>query len=144
MWQRYFSISLDLKDQWFRMPMEENLENMKYIHKIMKEKGIEEDIKEWRDAYDETILREATRWGRPKILKWLLHECISDVNEQNRIGSTALHNAIVNNRIECARLLLDLGSQNLKTRLGYTPLDLAKKVGTKEMQSLLESHFHSR
>ena len=110
----------------------------------MKERGIEEDIKEWRDAHNETILREATRWGRPKILKWLLHEFISDVNEQNRIGSTALHSAIVNNRIECARLLLDLGSQNLKTRLGYTPLDLAKKVENKDMQNLLKSHFHSR
>ena len=120
-----------------------NLDNMKHIYKIMKEKGIEEDIKEWRDAYDETILREATRRGRPKILKWLLHEYISDVNEQNRIGSTALHSAVVNDRIECARLLLDLGSQNLKTRLGYTPLNLAKKVGNKEMQNLLKSHFHS-
>ena len=137
-------IASDLKEEWFKNAREGNLDNMKYIYKIMKEKGIEEDIKEWRDAYDETILREATRWGRLKILKWLLHECISDVNEQNRIGSTALHNAIVNNKIECARLLLDLGSQNLKTRLGYTPLDLAKKVGTKEMQGLLKSYFHSR
>ena len=117
---------------------------MKYINKIMKERGIEEDIKEWRDSlYGRTILMKVTRWGRQNILKWLIHELQFDVNEQNSYGSTSLHWASLYDHMECARLLLDAGSLHLKDVNGNTPLHLAKTWGNNEMQNLLELHLHS-
>ena len=107
----------------------------------MKEKGIEEDIKQWRDDDYDTILLAATMMGRKNIIRWLLHELKFDVNEQNSYGETALHFTAIFNQMERARLLLDAGSQLLKDRSGNTPLDYAKRCGYKEMKRLLESHF---
>ena len=141
MTQHYFSIALDLKYEWFDNAGKGNIDNMKYIYKLMKEKGMEEDIKQWRYHGDFTILQEATRKGSENVLRWLLHELNFDVNEQNRHGYTALHWAAIRNQMECARLLLDAGSLNLKNQRGITPLDWAKSQGHTEMQRLIESHF---
>ena len=123
----------------------------------MKENGTEKEIKKWRSKIvkrylhhrftnfsgDHTILMEATMYGRQNVMRWLLHEFQFDVNEQNCYGNTALHWAAVNNQIECAILLLDQGSRLLENKHFNTPLDRAKSEGKKEMQKLLESHFHS-
>ena len=130
-----------MKKEWFENAKGGNLENMRCIYKIIKENGNEEYIKKWRGPYHRTILMEATRLGRQNIIKWLLQEFQFDVNEQSSNGSTALHIAAYHNQMECARLLLDLGSQQLKDLFGNIPLDVAKE---KEMQKLLESHFHLR
>ena len=107
----------------------------------MKLRGMEEDIKDWRGSFGDKILMEATLYGKKDIVRWLLHELKLDVNEQNIFGYTALHIAAIHNRMECARVLLDAGSQNLKDSLGNTPLDWAKRRGHTEMQRLIESHF---
>ena len=85
---------------------------------------------------------EATMFGRQNIVRWLLHELKVDITEQNRYGVTALHIAANRNQMGCARLLLDVRTQHLKNRNGSTPLHYAKGNGHKEMQELLESHFH--
>ena len=113
---------------------------MKYIYKILKEIGTEEAIKEWR-YYGVTVLMLAAMNGRPNVLKWLIHELKSDVNEQNIYGGSALHLATRNNQMECASVLLDLGSQLLKNEYGKTPLDCAIDAENKQMKNLLESHF---
>ena len=107
----------------------------------MKEKGIAEDIKVWRNSIDRPILLEATKWGKENILRWLLQELKFDVNEQNNNGITALHLAAYSNQMECARFLLDAGSQNLKDHWGLTPLDEAFRRGHTEIQNLIRSHF---
>ena len=164
-----FLIALDLKIEWFLNAKEGNLDNMKNIYKIMKEKGIEKDVKEFKSKFgnedvifysglkwsrlsefnpwwrhsNRTILMEASEFGRLDVLKWVLHKLQFDVNEQNSNGDTALHWAAHHNQMECARLLLEQGSQNLRNRWGSTPLDYAKKKWHKDLQKLLESHFHS-
>ena len=142
MTQNYFSVASDLKEEWFKNAREGNLDNMKNIYKIMKEKGKEEYIKEWRYLDVSTILLEASYSGKEDILRWLLHELKFDVNEQNRYGYTALHFAAYYNQMKCARLLLDVGSQHLKDHVhGQTPLHYAKRNGYKKIQRLIESHF---
>ena len=121
--------------------MEGNLKNMKNIYKIMKEKGMEEDIKEWRYYSNYTVLIRAARSGSEDVLRWLLNELKLDVNKQNSNGDIALHSAAFCNQMESARLLLDAGSLQKKNRFGDTPLDDAKRRGFKEMQVLIESHF---
>ena len=110
---------------------------------MIKDRGMEEDIKGWRDSFDYTISMQATRFGRENVLKWLLQELQFGVKEQSSNGSTALFIAADNNQTECARLLIELGSQQLKNEFGIAPLIVAKMNGHKEMQKLLESHFHS-
>ena len=111
----------------------------------MKEKGDEEDIKEWKDSFGDTVLMEVTRFGRENVLRWLLHELKVDYNEQDSYGNTELHCAAYYNRMECARLLLDVGSQHLKNRWGETPLYDAKELkNDKDMTELLKSHFQLR
>lgn len=46
--QHYFLITLDLKYEWFDNAGKGNIINMKYIYKLMNEKGMEKDIKQWR------------------------------------------------------------------------------------------------
>ena len=45
--------------------------------------------------------------------------------------------------MEFSQLLFDLGSQHLKDQWADTPLDITKRFGFKQMEKLLESHFHS-
>ena len=108
----------------------------------MKERKNEEDMKAWK-YFGATILMWATMNGRPNVLKWLIYELNFDVNEQNIHGGSALHLAISNNQMECAKLLLPLGSLRLKNQWGNTPLDCAIAAKNKEMKKLLESHLHS-
>ena len=143
MQQRYFSVALELKEKWFENAAKGKLEQMKFMYKIIKEKGVEEDIKKWRNSYDYTILMEASMSGHVNVLKWLIQELQFDVNEYISGGWSALHFAAIHNRMESARLLLNLGAQHFRTYirgkpLGKTPLDYAKEYGNKEMQKLLE------
>ena len=114
---------------------------MKHIYKIIKENLNEEDIKDWRIGSFIILIRVTGILAKEGILRWLLHELKFDVNEQNSFGDTVLHVAALHNRMECARLLLDVGSQLLKNQYGRTPLDYAKEYGHKEIQRLIESHF---
>ena len=109
----------------------------------MKEKGMEEDFKQWKGMFGLPILGQAMIHGRQNVVRWLLNELLFDVNEKNCYGNTALHVAVIHNQMECAILLLDQGSRLSENKHFNTPLDHAKKEGKKEMQKLLESHFHS-
>ena len=143
MQQHYFLNALDLKKEWFKDAVEGNLDNMKHIYNIMEENGYEKDIKKWRAYGNCTTLMVATMYGRQNVVRWLLHEFQFDVNEKNCYGNTALHVAVIYNQMECAILLLDQGSRLLENKDFSTPLDHATSEGKKEMQNLLESHFHS-
>ena len=126
----------------------------------MKEKRIEEEMKEWRANFDfmmsgETVVMRAMkinessderRFRSQNVIRWLLQELRFDVNEQTWNGDTALHCAVYYNEVELARLFLDLGAQQLKNNQDKTPLEWAKECAiwkSEEMINLLESHFHS-
>ena len=54
------------------------------------------------------------------------HEFRLLLNAQNSSGNTPLHWAIINNKVESAQALLDLGTDaNLINEKGETPLDIA-------------------
>ena len=132
--------------------MDGNLEAMKAIYKIMENKGMGEEIKKWRDSSDDTALIKATRFGRVKIVEWLLEEVKVDVNEKRIIGDTALHTAARCNQLPCARVLLKHQAKLFKTYWGETPLDElyiggqeeGYRIigGRKEMENLLKTHFN--
>ena len=44
--------------------------------------------------------------------------------------------------MEFAQLLFDLGSQHLKDQWDNTPLDIVKRFGSKQMETLLQSHAY--
>ena len=115
---------------------------MRRIYQITKEKGIEDDINRWRDSGDDTIIMCATTSGRPNVIKLLIEELQFDVNEKNCAGYTALHVAAFHSNIDCARVLVDLGSQHLEDLWDNTPLDYARRNGLEEISKLLKSHYH--
>ena len=134
-----------MKKAWFTNAGHGDLENMKLIYEIIKERGVEGSIKAWRSGdFDNTVSMKATMEGRTNILRWLIQELKVDINEQNNVGQTALHVAAYKNQLDCAQIILERDPQFLKDLWNDTPLDDAKKTKHKYIEELLESHFHLR
>jgi len=73
---------------------------------------------------------------------WVLEEVYmrgGEVDLPDKSGYTPLHMAVNNNNFECIMVLLNIGVDiNATTTNGLTPLYLAKSLGAKEAQKLLE------
>lgn len=119
---------------------------MKEIYEIIKKKGMEEDIKKWRDSNDLTVLMKATSHGKNEVVEWLLEIVQVDVNEQGSTGFyagwSALHLAAFCDQISCAHILLRYQAAYFVSRSNYTPFYLAEENGHIEIKYLLESHFN--
>lgn len=79
-----------------------------------------------------------------EILRLLLADPRTNVNQQLVFGSTALHFAVAQNNTDAVRRLLEAGADVLqKNNDGKTPLDQAfeKKKGNKEIQHMLKRAF---
>ena len=129
-------------NKWYENARTGNLEGMKAIYKIMKNKEKEEDIKKWRDPFGVTELMKTTFWENVEIVEWLLDEVKVDVNERDGEGWSALHYAARFYNISCARVLLKHHAANLKNNSGLTPLDWAKRTGHEELENLIKIHFN--
>jgi ankyrin repeat protein len=95
------------------------------------------------DSDNGTGLIRASDRGHVEIIKELLKTDIR-VNHVNRMGWTALHEAIIcgdggKRHTEIARLLVDAGADvNLADKDGVTPLGHAKKRGYTDIIKILE------
>lgn len=62
-----------------------------------------------------------------------------DINTRNKHGATALYLAVINNRVELARYLLDAGANSeIPYYTGKTARDVALTLGSQEMQLLFK------
>lgn len=60
------------------------------------------------------------------------------LNSQNQAGNTPLHWAIINNKVDTAKLLLELGTNpNMINEKGETPLDTALMYNLTELIPIL-------
>lgn len=90
-----------------------------------------------------TVLHQAAKAKADECLKHLLK--YSDTEElvsakEGKYGFTPLHEAISNEALTCAKVLLDHGASTLeKCKEGMTPLHLAAKQGDPGLCSLLSS-----
>lgn len=68
----------------------------------------------------------ATGWGQTEIVTWLLKQG-ADINALNNNGGKPIHVAASQNQPECARILLDHGSniESVRSLGGLTPLAIA-------------------
>jgi uncharacterized protein len=95
------------------------------------------------DSYNGTGLIRAADRGHIEIIRELLKTEIR-VNHINRIGWTALHEAIIlgdggRRHTEIVRLLVDAGADvNLPDKEGVTPLAYAKNKGYTDISKILE------
>jgi len=95
------------------------------------------------DSYNGTGLIRAADRGHVEIIQELLKTDIR-VNHINRIGWTALHEAVIlgdggSRHTEVARLLVDAGADvNMPDKDGVSPLEHAKKRGFTDMIKIME------
>ncbi|WP_080452545.1 Dot/Icm T4SS effector AnkY/LegA9 [Legionella pneumophila] len=86
-------------------------------------------------------LRRAAAWGRLFELKVLIASMsTSDLNKKDKTGNqyTALHWAVMQGHLDCARLLVKSGaSVDIQDKSGKSPLHYAIKRGDKETIKLL-------
>jgi hypothetical protein len=86
-----------------------------------------------------TALQYAARYGRTESLKILIG-AKANLNAQNsKTKQSALHEAVMGNQLEAARMLVRAGAKtNLKDEGGSTPYALAVKLQRKELVALLK------
>eukprot|EP01127_Copromyxa_protea_P011069 TRINITY_DN2758_c0_g1_i2.p1 TRINITY_DN2758_c0_g1~~TRINITY_DN2758_c0_g1_i2.p1 ORF type:complete len:196 (+),score=27.56 TRINITY_DN2758_c0_g1_i2:26-589(+) len=85
----------------------------------------------WLDAMEETPLHKAARYGHEEILQLLLSRRPSRavLDQQNVLGSTALHQAMERGNESCAKMLMQAGC-NTETEdfFGCKPVFVPKPV----------------
>ena len=87
-----------------------------------------------------TPLFSTVMYEEPELCRLLCERGDIDVEKGYMYaGKTALHRAASNDRMECMRILLDVGKANVnaKTNLSYTPLHYAASGGHIEAATLL-------
>ena len=95
------------------------------------------------NAYDQdrdTPLHSIVIYEEPELCRLLCERGDVDVDKGNKyIGNTAIHEAASNGRMECMRILLDVGKANVnaKDNGSNTPLDYAASRGHIEAATLL-------
>lgn len=96
------------------------------------------------DGSGETALHWAASFGANSMIRALL-EHGADVNRPNLDGNTALHIAAEHTeQVDTIRILLDRGADwRLTTRIGFTPLQLARECGHEDNVRFLEQHIAS-
>jgi len=101
--------------------------------------GADIDIR-WREGY--AFLNHEAKDGRNDTLRFMLqHGADPNTRDQrNGAGSTPLHCAARNDRLNAAEILLDFGADvNAKNDDGLTPLDMTKMSKKQKVADLLLS-----
>eukprot|EP01120_Amphizonella_sp_Union-15-10_P001696 TRINITY_DN11845_c0_g1_i1.p1 TRINITY_DN11845_c0_g1~~TRINITY_DN11845_c0_g1_i1.p1 ORF type:complete len:130 (+),score=20.51 TRINITY_DN11845_c0_g1_i1:189-578(+) len=81
------------------------------------------------DALEETPLHKAATRGHYKVLEILLTKTLCNLNCQNVLGSTALHQAMEHGYEECTKLLLEKGADPaIQDFFGYPPIFMVRKT----------------
>jgi len=99
-----------------------------------------------RDKDGATVLIVCCGRGYKDIVDFLLTSTLImavDVDAQDSVGSTALHHAVMKNRLEIAKLLLDKGNANpnILDKYGRSPLHWAVSNGSEKIVDLLIEYF---
>ena len=117
----------DWKKKWLRNAEEGNLKDMKEIYQQLKDKGLQQEVGNFKDSSGINAFMWATIYGHLDICQFLLREDLVDVNSKDVDGSNALHDAASNNQPEIAKWLLEETSidVNAQTKDGWTGLHYA-------------------
>ena len=95
------------------------------------------------DRQDEegfTVLMLACKTESLALVQFLVEEAEVDKNVQSiKDGSTALHYAVVANRVNIVRYLLEAGANRTLVAAGRTPQQLAEERGFAEVAALFEA-----
>ena len=115
-----------MKEIWLENAREGNLKDMKEINQRLRSKGLQQEMKNFKDSEERNALMWATVKGRLDICQFLVREDLVDVNAKNEWGWNALHFAASFNQPEIARLLLEETSidVNDQTNIGSTALHI--------------------
>ena len=132
-------INSDLKIKWLRDAEEGKLQDMKEIYQQLKNKGLQHEVKNFKDSSGFNALMCATGNGHLDICQLLVRDDLVDVNEKNKWGGNALHFAAMNNRPEIAKFLLEETSidANAQTNDGRTALHSAANLNYPEVARIL-------
>ncbi|CEG37746.1 Ankyrin [Plasmopara halstedii] len=91
--------------------------------------------------YAYSPLHIAVRYDHENIVKLLLSATSKSNAVDNQVGCTPLHLAVVQGNQKMVKLLLnDASIQQLKSKNGTTPIEIAEKLQLSEIQTLLIDH----
>lgn len=96
------------------------------------------------DSSGRTALHIAARYGQYEIVKYLVETAPSSIlnMQENETGQTALHKATVNAHPNVCYLLVVSGASLTKAdHAGYTPRQLALRMGQHDLASYLQSEY---
>jgi ankyrin repeat protein len=86
-----------------------------------------------------SALHAAAYAGRTEAARLLIQYNVEVDKQGPYNGYTALHDAIWQNHVETAKVIIDAGANlGLKNNAGQTPLEFARTRGQKELVALLE------
>ena len=109
-----------MEQKWLENAKVGNLNDMKEIFQRLRNIGLLQEVKNFKDSDDATALfthGDTTENEHLDICQFLVRGDLVDVNSRNVIGCNALHWAAINNQPEIAKWLLeetniDLNAQN--------------------------------
>jgi ankyrin repeat protein len=108
------------------------------VAELLIAKGVKVDARDEDDQ--DTPLHRAATANRTAVAELLIAKG-ADVNAKATDGDTPLHRAAEARQIAVVKLLIAKGANvNIKNKRGRTPLNLVKRLGYKDMISLLEQH----
>ena len=105
---------------------------MQEIYQEWTRRGLQRELKNWKDSSGTTALMRATVGGQLDICQWLLKHDLVDVKSKNFEGWNALHFAANFYRTEIISFLLKETSIDVdeKTDDGWSPFDFGAQIRT--------------
>ena len=131
-----------MEQKWLENAKVGNLNDMKEIFQRLRNIGLLQEVKNFKDSDDATALfthGDTTENEHLDICQFLVRGDLVDVNSRNVIGCNALHWAAINNQPEIAKLLLEETSidVNEQDNDGVTALHWAVLGNSPEVTRIL-------
>ncbi|KAG8188361.1 hypothetical protein JTE90_019268 [Oedothorax gibbosus] len=119
--------NINVKDSCGTTPlMDAAYGNHNHVLKYLISKGA---IADEVDKLGKNVLHISAETGNLESIKYLIENSLIDINSQTTQGLTPLHFAYKENKVECVKLLLDLGSDtSISDRQNRTALEYSKKA----------------
>ena len=91
---------------------------------------------------NQTALHLSAASGYDRMVKFLLNNGMTNVNQRTLDGNTALIYAVFNNHVACVKVLLEFGADFLLANCnGHSAPELALSLGHKDIKLMIDAYI---